>query len=76
MVDDGVLVDSVEPGSPAAEAGFEPGDVLVALDGTALDRERSLAEVLFAFEPGDTVEATVQRGDEELTIEVTLGERE
>jgi 2-alkenal reductase len=75
-VEEGVLVQSVEPDSPADEAGFQENDVLLELNGTAIDRENSLAEVLFAFDPGVTVEATVQRGDEELTLSVTLAERE
>ena len=34
----GVRVQEVMPGSPAAAAGIQPGDVLVALDGTASPR--------------------------------------
>jgi 2-alkenal reductase len=74
-VDEGVLVAAVEPGSPAAEAGIEPGDVIVALDGSPIDRENPLTEFLFAYAPGDTVRATVQRGSEQMDVDVTLGER-
>ena len=74
-VDGGVLVTDVAAGSPAAEAGIEPGDVVVALDGTAIDRANPLAEFLFAYAPGDTVEAAIQRGDEQTELDVTLGER-
>ncbi len=74
-VDHGVLVTEVTPGGPAAQAGIEEGDVILDIDGQRIGRENSFAEVLFAHEPGETVEATVQRGDEQLEIAVTLGER-
>ena len=74
-VDHGALVLDAPAGEPAAAAGSEPGDVVLAIDGQRIDRENSFSEVLFAHAPGDTVEATVQRGDEEFTVEVTLTER-
>ncbi len=74
-ISQGVLVTDVEAGSPAAEAGIREGDVLVALEGVTINRDNSLAEVLFAFAPGDTVQVAVQRGDERLEVDVMLGER-
>jgi len=63
------------PGSPAAQAGVRPDDIILALDGNRIDRDTPFIEVLFEYAPGDTVEATVQRGDEQLTLPVTLAER-
>ncbi len=74
-VEQGVLVTDVEPGSPAAAGGIEPGDVVVALDGTTIDRDNPLTEFLFTYAPGDTVQVTVQRGTEQVELDVTLGER-
>ena len=74
-VDDGQYVDGVSEDGGAAEAGIREGDVIVAIDGQRVDRQNSFVEILFEHRPGETVEATVQRGDEELTVDVTLGER-
>ena len=76
MVDYGQYVVSAEAGQPAAEAGIQEGDVLLTVDGQRIDEQNSFTELLFALEPGDTVEVTVQRGGEEVTTQVTLGTRE
>ncbi len=60
---------------PAAAAGIEPGDIILAINGTPIDERNSFFELLFEHEPGETVQVTVLRGDEEQTFDVTLGER-
>jgi 2-alkenal reductase len=72
---DGHGVVSVENGSPADEAGLEPGDVITAIDGTEIDADTSLQTELFTHKPGDEVTLTVQRDNDEITLQVTLGER-
>jgi 2-alkenal reductase len=74
-VDTGVLVTEVSPGGPAEAAGVQVGDVVLAIDGEAIDEHNAFAEVLFTHKPGETVEATIQRGDRQMTVEVTLGTR-
>ncbi|MEA2511873.1 MAG: 2-alkenal reductase [Thermomicrobiales bacterium] len=74
-VDHGVYVTDVSPGSPAADAGIKPGDVITAIDGEPIDQTHPLEEFLFEHQPGDTVELTIQRGDQEQQVQVTLGER-
>jgi S1-C subfamily serine protease len=74
-VDHGALVTSVSAGGPAEAAGVQEGDVILAIDGQEINAQNAFSEVLFEHKPGDTVEATIQRGDEEITLEVTLGER-
>jgi S1-C subfamily serine protease len=74
-VDHGVLVEDVVPGGPADEAGIRPGDVILAVDGQEIDQQTTFTEALFVHDPGETVPVTIQRGAEELTVEVTLGER-
>jgi len=59
----GVRVVSVLPGSPAAAAGVQPGDVLLALDGHELNDPGALEALLAANAGGQTARLSVQRGD-------------
>jgi predicted metalloprotease with PDZ domain len=74
-VTDGALITAVDADGPAAEAGVQAGDVVTAVNGEPVDAERTLRDRIIAYEPGDVVALTIVRGDETLTIEVTLGER-
>jgi len=71
----GVRVVEVMPGSPAEAAGLRPGDVLVALDGAPLADVRGYSRALKSHQAGDTVELTVRRDGEEMTLTATLVER-
>jgi serine protease Do len=65
---------AIVPGSPAEQAGLQVDDIIVAINGETL-KEKSLRSALEQFQPDETIVLTVIRGDEELTIEVTLTER-
>jgi len=71
----GVRVERVVPGSAAEKAGIWSGDVITAIDGENIVGLRKLSAVLKAHRPGDTVTVTLERNDEEMQIEVTLGSR-
>jgi len=71
---DGLLVRGVEPGSPAAAAGIEEGDLLVAVAGRALASVDDLHDALDAADAGSTIELTVVRGADERPVAVTLAE--
>ncbi len=69
----GAEISEVLSGAPAERAGLQEGDVVTAIDGTLIDDQIALIVAIRSHRPGDTVELTVSRGDDELTIEVTLG---
>ncbi|HUS70854.1 MAG TPA: PDZ domain-containing protein [Anaerolineae bacterium] len=71
-----VRVTEVVPDSPADEAGLEVDDVIIAIDGKALDAEHGLSAAVHGHDPGDeTVLTVIRRGDdtEVLEMKVTLG---
>ena len=90
-VRDGALVQEVEPGSPAEDAGIEAGDrqitfqgqpeiavggdVIVAVDGRRLTRRDDLADLISARSAGDKVELQVLRDGDRRTVRVTLDRR-
>jgi serine protease Do len=69
----GLLVRGVEDGSPAAAAGIERGDLLVAAAGRELDGVDALYEVLDGVADDGSVELTVVRGTEERPVQVEFG---
>lgn len=71
----GVVVLQVEPGSPAAKAGLQEKDVILALDNRKIDQDHSLASILFNYKVGDTVTLTIHRDGRQIQIKVTLGTR-
>ena len=74
--DAGVVLSDVVPGGPAARAGLEPGDLVLALDGKRMENGRQLRINLYARGVNDTVVLDVQRGDRKLSIRVPVGERD
>lgn len=70
---EGALIVEVFDGTPAAEAGLESDDIVTAVDGDAVDEERTLSDRLYAYEEGDTVTLSVLRDGEALELTVTLG---
>jgi S1-C subfamily serine protease len=79
-VDTGVIIDggnnrpAVFPNSPAEAAGLKEGDVITAVDGTDVNADTDLAELLLPHKPGDTVTLHVLRGSSKQDIAVKLGE--
>ena len=70
----GALVSQVRPGSPAADAGIQRGDVLVAFRGVAIQELRALPRAVSATAVGARVPIEVLRGGRRLTVEVELAE--
>jgi serine protease Do len=73
--DSGVIVSDVVPGGPADEAGLQPGDVILALDGAPMDSLPLFAFRLFTRSAGDKVTFDVLRGNAHALITVPVVER-
>ena len=71
----GAVILEVVPGTAAAEAGLQVGDVVIALDGVSIRGAGDLAAQVRAHRPEDTAELVVMRDDEEIILEVTFGVR-
>jgi putative serine protease PepD len=68
----GALIDSVKDGQPAAEAGMEKGDVVVALEGDRVTDGIALIVAIRTHQPGETLAFTVERDGDEKVLNVTL----
>ena len=73
--DFGLRLTGVREGSPAAEAGLRPGDVVVEFDGDPIADIYAYTYALQAKQAGDVVEIVVEREGERVTVTATLGER-
>lgn len=71
----GLMVDSVEPGSPAQAAGLEPFDVLTMLGDQRLFNADQLTVLVRNHQPGDQVQLTLFRAGRETTFQATLAQR-
>ncbi len=70
----GVLISNVVTGSPADKAGFQAHDVILSVNGEAVDGESVRAvDLIQARKPGDTASFVVLRNGEETTLTATLG---
>ena len=70
----GTIVTRVMPGTPAADAGIKPGDILVQVGGKDIETD-TLAKVVAEHKPGEVVELKLIRDGERTTAKVTLGDR-
>lgn len=72
--DAGPLVLAVEPGSGAADAGLQAGDIITSVDGERVRSMGELAATVRELTPGDTVEVGGIRDGESFTFQVRLGQ--
>ncbi|MDV6346948.1 M20/M25/M40 family metallo-hydrolase [Nitrosomonas sp. Is35] len=72
---EGVRVDNTLPGSPAQQAGLQPGDILIQLAGQPVSDLASYAAILRTLKAGEKVELRYRRDDAVMVVEVVLVER-
>jgi serine protease Do len=70
----GALVAEPQSGSPADKAGIKAGDVIVSVNGEAVNDARTLARRISALAPGTSVKLGVVRNGREEALTLTLGE--
>ncbi|MGD9903507.1 MAG: trypsin-like peptidase domain-containing protein [Vicinamibacterales bacterium] len=72
----GAIVADVDPAGPAAAAGLRVGDIVVSLDGKAIENGRQLDVNLYRRAAGDVAQLVVLRGDQTVNLPVAVGERD
>jgi len=68
----GLVVASVDPGSPAEAAGLAPYDIVVAIDGEAVETTADVRSRLLDARPGDTIQLAVVREGRTITLPLRL----
>ncbi|MGB0866525.1 MAG: PDZ domain-containing protein, partial [Granulosicoccaceae bacterium] len=69
----GALVADVSDNSPASDAGFEPGDVILSFNGKGVASSAKLPAIVGSTPVETTVDVIVLRAGEETTLKVTVG---
>ncbi|HEV8648594.1 MAG TPA: trypsin-like peptidase domain-containing protein, partial [Actinomycetes bacterium] len=68
----GALVAAVEPGTPAAAAGLQPGDMITAADGTTISSPADLRSVVARHKPGNKIKLTWRPSGQSQTRSATV----
>lgn len=71
----GAIVADVDPDGTAGKAGLKVGDIVLSLDGKAIENGRQLDVNLYRRAAGDVAQLDVLRGSERLRLPVAIGER-
>jgi serine protease Do len=74
-VDEGIIVNTIEADAPAYKSDLQPGDLVTAADGVVLRNSHELVRHVQTKKVGDTLQLTVQRRGQVLTVPVTTGEQ-
>lgn len=71
---DGVLIIRVLPNTPAADSGLRRGDIILSLDGQAVDSAETLQSLVEQHRVGDRLRLKIQRGTQTQTLFVQTAE--
>jgi regulator of sigma E protease len=63
-------VDAVVPDSAAAEAGFQPGDLVLSINGRPIESFRDMQEIV-SLSPGERLDIVVERGSDKVNLRAT-----
>jgi serine protease Do len=74
-VNKGALITSVTPGSPAAQAGLQAGDVVVNMSGTDIGSADDAVRIIRSSQIGQKLTLRYYRGNNVQTVDVTLAQR-
>ena len=74
-VDAGVVLSDVAPGSPAAAAGLQAGDLVTGLEGKPMENGRQFRINVYARGAGERVKVDIRRGGKDLSVQVPVVER-
>jgi S1-C subfamily serine protease len=69
---EGVLIEAVDPDSPAGEAGIRAGQTLLAVNGATLSTPRDLARALLLTQPGDVAALSLHDGQARVRVDTVL----
>ena len=69
----GALVASVDPDGPAGSAGLQRGDIIVRVDGTAIENHSDFLDAISDNAVDDTLRVELRRGNEGVSLSVTVG---
>jgi serine protease Do len=72
---EGVVVSEITYGSPAEKAGFEPGDLILDIDGQKVTRDSDALTIVNDAMTGQTLTFGIQRGEKKMTKTLTLDKR-
>lgn len=71
-----VAIKSVSEGSPAAEAGLQQNDILIAVNGEAISRASDFERIILNSKIGLVLKLTLNRDGKDLEAEVTVGQQQ
>lgn len=70
----GAYITDIDRNSPAANSGLQPGDIITKIGEVPIDEQQSFINALFEYEPNQKITIEFNRGNQLMTVEVTLGE--
>jgi S1-C subfamily serine protease len=74
--EDGVVIEDVIPGGPAASAGLRPGDIVLSVNDKPVQNIRQFGLYLYPFAVGENVRLQIQRGKRAISYQVPVSEKQ